>query len=210
MNNCKPGKRPSNELNSWMRQFAFYLRCHALYPDTVGSYLPKPDPAPITSSNTNGDIFQELLFEAWPRLQDPFNISSAASFTTADDKMWTWTKSMDNVQIEYDSKDGPSRNKIRYTSSFGNFNPFGGDYGFWFFLLTILSFFMLVKMIQFSTKYIFRIGILPQYKMLSDNELTDIITKSDWVYMQVTAIWKYRVVQWTALKIMFSQILRWV
>ena len=153
------------------------------YPHTVGSYLPKPDPAPIASPNKNGDIFQGLLFEAWPRLQDPFNISSAASFTTADDKKWTWTKSMDTVQIKYDSKDGPSPSKVSYTSSFGNFNPFGGDYGFWFFLLTVLSFFMLVKMIQFSTKYIFGIGILPQYKMLSDTELKGIITKSNRVYI---------------------------
>ena len=151
------------------------------YPHTVGSYLPKPDR--ITSSNTNGDIFQELLFEAWPRLQDPFNSSSAASFTMADDKKWTWTKSMDKVQIEYDSIDGQSPNKVYYTSSFGNFNPFGGEYGFWFFLLTVLSFFMLVKMILFSTKYIFGIGILPQYKMLSDTELKGIITKSNRVYI---------------------------
>ena len=60
---------------------------------------------------------------------------------------------------------------------------FGGDYGFWFFLLTVLSFFMLVKMILFSTKYIFGIGILPQYKMLSDTELKGIITKSNRVYI---------------------------
>ncbi len=151
------------------------------YPHTVGSYLPRPDR--ITSSNTNGDIFQELLFEAWPRLQDPSNSSSAASFTTADDKKWTWTKSMDKVQIEYDSIDGQSPNKVYYTSSFGNFNPFGGEYGFWFLLLTVLSFFMLLKMIQFSTKYIFGIGILPQYKMLSDTELKGIITKSNRVYI---------------------------
>ncbi|HYI77422.1 MAG TPA: hypothetical protein VEW65_07355, partial [Chryseolinea sp.] len=70
------------------------------YPHTVGSYLPKPDS--IAACNTNGDRFQTLLFEAWPRLQDPFNISSAASFTTADDRKWTWTKSMNKVQIEYD------------------------------------------------------------------------------------------------------------
>ena len=151
------------------------------YPHTVGSYLPGPDC--ITSCNTNGDIFQELLFEAWPRLKDPFNSSSAASFTTADDKKWTWTKSMDEVQIEYDSIDGPSPNKVYFTSSYGNFNPFGGDYGFWFFLLTALSFFLLVKMILFSTKYIFGIGIIPQYKMLSDTELKGIIAKSNRVYI---------------------------
>ena len=164
-------------------EVSFLPRKLRAYPHAIGSYLPKPDSARITSVNKNGDIFQELLFEAWPRLQDPFNSSSAASFTMADDKKWSWTKSMDKVQIEYDSIAGPSPNKVYYTSSFGNFNPFGGDYGFWFLLLTVLSFLMLVKMILFSTKYIFGIGILPQYKMLSDNEFKGIMTKSNRVYI---------------------------
>lgn len=151
------------------------------YPDSIGNYLPQ-------SRNLSGaenhcaDKFQEVLFEAWPRLPDPFNISSAASFNEATDKKWTWHKTSNEVQIEYDAT-GRGAKISNYTSTYGGFNPFDGEYGFWFFLLTVLSVYMLARLICFTSKYIFGIGIIPVYNSLSPTDLITKINKASRIFI---------------------------
>jgi len=150
-----------------------------MYPDTIGSYLPKKGGL-MAYTDSSGDEFQKLLFDAWPRLPDPFGISSAASFSGALDGKWRWTKSADHVEIEYDARMGQ---KVHHTTLYGHFNPFAGSYGFWFILLAVLSIFMLARLICFCTKYIFGIGIIPEYQQPDKIGLNQRITQSKRVFI---------------------------
>ena len=135
-----------------------------------GNYL--PEPAKLKDTTTNwGDKFERLLFEAWPRLADPVGISSAAAFNKALDGKWAWRKSTEEVEITYNEKTRSGFKEVSYTSPLATFNPFGGSYGGWMFLLVILSLFLIYRVIRFCAKYIFGMGLIPEVRQPSLEDL---------------------------------------
>ena len=135
-----------------------------------GNYL--PEPAKLKDDATNwGDKFERLLFESWPRLADPVGISSAAAFNKALDGKWAWRKSTEEVEITYKEKTRAGFKDVSYTSPVATFNPFGGSYGGWMFLLVILSLFLIYRVIKFCAKYIFGMGLIPEIRQPSLEDL---------------------------------------
>ena len=151
------------------------------YPDAMGNYLPTSECITTTKKNCQGEIFQEVIFEAWPGLPDPFGISSATSLNAVDGK-WRWSKTSDSVEIEYDSI-GRESGRAHYTSSYGKFNPFRGEYGFWFILFTGSAIFILARLICFSSKYIFGIGIIPEVQPLNSDAIVTKIKNSKRIFI---------------------------
>jgi hypothetical protein len=152
--------------------FDFLNERHDLLPYTrfQGNYL--PEPMKLKGQQTDwGDKFEGLLFEAWPRLADPVGISSAAAFNKALDGTWAWRKSTDEVEITYKEKTRLGFKEVSYTSPLATFNPFGGSYGPWMFLVVILSLFFIYRVIRFCAKYIFGIGLIPEFKQPSLEDL---------------------------------------
>ena len=136
-----------------------------------GNYLPEPRKLQPEDTICWGKKFEELLFQAWPRLADPVGISSAAAFNKALDGKWMWRKSTDEVEITYQEKTGLGFKEVSYTSPVATFNPFGGSYGRWTFLVFILSLFLIYRVIRFCAKYIFGIGLMPEFKQPSLEDL---------------------------------------
>lgn len=147
-----------------------------------GNYLPGQEKLKHDTTNW-GDKFEGLLFEAWPRLADPIGISSAAAFNKALDSMWTWRKSTDEVEITYNVKNDTGFKAVSYTSPVATFKPFGGKYGPWMFLLVILSIFLIDRVIRFCAKYIFGIGLIPEFKQPSLDDLKTRLAKPCHLYI---------------------------
>ena len=118
---------------------------------------------------------EELTFSAWPRLPDPFGISSETVPKAASDKKWFYDISAGNEGIgftpDFRRVAGPNSRDIQHVATIERFNPFAGPYGLWFFLLIIVCFCLVVRTILFCTKYIFGINFIPQNFSMTAGEL---------------------------------------
>jgi len=133
----------------------------------MGRYVSWPTVKLDRYDTVSGELspLDDLLFAAWPRLSNPFGISSATVSTAASDGKWSWEKSdmVDVMKIRPDYRPWPLDNdNFAYVGGGSPFSVMGGRYGFWFVLLIILCLAGTVWIIWFCTKYIFGVGFIPQ------------------------------------------------
>jgi hypothetical protein len=97
-------------------------------------------------------------------------MSSTGAFKQANDGKWEWSMSDKNeVGIEFRNDPRKGQYEEQYLSTaIKDFNPVCGAYGPFIFLLAVLSFFLVGRIISFSVKYIFGLGWIPRKQRLGE------------------------------------------
>ncbi|SHG69394.1 hypothetical protein SAMN04488109_1435 [Chryseolinea serpens] len=137
--------------------------------DSLGNYLPYSS-KPVSDEHDSNSAFQKLLFQYWPRLTSALGMSSTGAFKQANDGKWQWSMS-DKQDVGIEFRNDPRKGQYEeqhLSTTIKGFNPVCGEYGLFIFLLVVLSFFLVGRIISFSVKYIFGLGWIPRKQRLGE------------------------------------------
>lgn len=133
----------------------------------IGNYLTTTGEIAISSIGTKPSEnlpFDELLFKADPLLGGVMNETRQAIFPATADSLWYWNScdSGDSIILQYDNHSGST---LRLSTALPDLSPWEGNYWKFMGIFSIVVLLSLTRLIRFSVKHIFGIGLIDSVKV---------------------------------------------